>query len=140
MCQVSKAVFALGILCLISVSGCSCSDFESRVSGRVTLDGNPIGLGFLVFVPEGGETNPANGAIQSDGSYELKTANTEGLRAGKYKISVTILDQPDVPPGERSYIVAKSRIPSKYNDITTSGLEFEVAPGSNTIDIPLSSN
>jgi hypothetical protein len=132
--------FVIGLMCLAFPLSCSRSDFESRVSGRVTLDGNPIGPGSLVFVPEGGETNPANGAIQPDGSYELKTANTEGLRAGKYKVSVTILDQPDVPPGERSYIVAKSRIPSKYNDITTSGLEFEVAPGSNTIDIPLSSN
>ena len=84
-----------------------------------------------------GDTNPANGAIQTDGSYELKTANTAGLRAGKYKVSVTVLDQPDVPPGERSYVVAKSRIPEKYSNIETSGLEFDVESGSNTIDIPL---
>jgi hypothetical protein len=109
------------------------------VSGTVTLNGQPIGPGFLVFVPESGDRNPANGAIQPDGRYELKTANTAGLHPGKYKVSVTILDQPDVPPGERSYEVAKSRIPTMYNDINSSGLEFEVEPGSNSIDIALSS-
>jgi hypothetical protein len=103
----------------------------------VTLDGQPIGPGFLVFVPESGGTNPANGAIQPDGSYELKTANTAGLRAGTYQVSVTILDQPDVPLGERSYEVAKSRIPTKYNDVSSSGLEFDVEPGGNSIDIAL---
>jgi hypothetical protein len=120
-------------------SGCSRSDFESSVSGTVTLDGKAIGPGFLVFAPVSGGTNPANGAIQTDGSYQLKTANAIGLHAGRYKVSVTVLDQPDVPRGERSFVAAKSRIPEKYNDINTSGLEYEVESGRNTIDIPLSS-
>jgi hypothetical protein len=129
----------LPILASLMLSiGCA-GDFESQVSGTVTLDGNPIGPGFLVFAPVEGGTNPANGAIQPDGSYQLKTANTRGLNPGRYTISVTILDQPDVPPGERSYIVAKSRIPERYNDLSTSGLEFEVKPGGNSIDIALSS-
>ena len=33
----------------------------------------------------------------------------------------------------------KSRIPEKYTVTTTSGFEFEVKPGSNTIDLPLTS-
>jgi hypothetical protein len=124
--------------CLALCTGCS-GDFDSHVSGTVTLDGSPIGPGFLVFAPVDGGTNPANGAIQPDGSYQLKTANTRGLNPGKYNVSVTILDQPDVPPGERSYEVAKSRIPVRYNDLSTSGLVFEVQPGANTIDIALAS-
>jgi hypothetical protein len=131
---------AFVFLCPITAAGCSGGDFDSSVSGTVTLDGQAIGPGFLVFAPVTGDTNPANGAIQTDGSYELKTANTTGLRAGKYRVSVTVLDQPDVPPGERSYVVAKSRIPEKYNDANTSGMEFDVESGSNTIDIPLKSN
>jgi hypothetical protein len=139
MGRIRKARLVVGIFCLMALSGCSRSNFESSVSGTVTLDGQPIGPGFLVFAPAAGDTNPANGAIQTDGSYELKTANDAGLNAGKYKVSVTILDQPDVPPGERSYVVAKSRIPEKYSDMTTSSLEFDVQSGSNTIDIRLSS-
>jgi hypothetical protein len=126
----------MAIVCIITFAGCS-GGLDSQVSGTVTLDGQAIGPGFLVFVPIGSERNPANGAIQPDGSYELKTVNTAGLHPGKYQVSVTILDQPDVPPGERSYVVAKSRIPAKYNDISTSGLEYEVESGNNTIDIPL---
>lgn len=121
------------------LSGCSSGNFESQVSGSVTLDGQAIGPGFLVFALADGGTNPANGAIQPNGSYTLKTANESGLHAGKYRVSVTILDQPDVPPGERSYVAAKSLIPVKYNDINTSDLEFDVESGSNTIDIRLSS-
>jgi hypothetical protein len=139
MCAFHRIGLALGLLCLVIAHGCSGGDFESNVSGTVTLDGKAIGPGFLVFAPVAGDTNPANGAIQTDGSYELKTANTAGLRAGMYKVSVTVLDQPDVPPGERSYVVAKSRIPEKYSNIDSSGLEFDVESGSNTIDIPLSS-
>ena len=139
MSQFHKVGFVLSLFCLALAHGCSGSDFDSLVSGTVTLDGRAIGPGFLVFAPAAGETNPANGAIQTDGRYELKTANTAGLHAGKYMVSVTVLDQPDVPPGERSFVVAKSRIPEKYNDINTSGLEFDVARGSNKIDIPLSS-
>ncbi len=139
MCTFHRIGLALGVLCLAIANGCSGSDFESSVSGTVTLDGKAIGPGFLVFAPVAGDTNPANGAIQTDGRYELKTANTAGLRAGKYKVSVTVLDQPDVPPGERSYVVAKSRIPEKYSNVETSGLEFDVESGSNTIDIPLTS-
>jgi hypothetical protein len=134
-----RVELALGLLGLALLTGCSGGHFESSVSGTVTLDGKAIGPGFLVFAPIAGDTNPANGAIQTDGSYELKTANTAGLRPGTYKVSVTVLDQPDVPPGERSYVVAKSRIPEKYNDPNSSGLEFDVESGSNTIDIPLSS-
>jgi hypothetical protein len=140
MRRIRQTELVLGRLCLVFVAGCSGGGFQSSVSGTITLDGKAIGPGFLVFAPLAGGTNPANGAIQPDGSYELKTANTAGLRPGKYKVSVTVLDQPDVPPGERSYVVAKSRIPEKYNDVNTSGLEFDVASGSNTIDIRLSSN
>ena len=35
--------------------------------------------------------------------------------------------------------VAKLVTPQKYADTKTSGLEFDVASGNNTIDIPLSS-
>jgi hypothetical protein len=139
MRRIRQLELMFGSLCFAFALGCSGGDFESSVSGTVTLDGKAIGPGFLVFAPVTGNTNPANGAIQTDGRYELKTANTDGLRAGKYKVSVTVLDQPDVPPGERSYVVAKSRIPEKYSNVETSGLKFDVESGSNTIDIPLSS-
>jgi len=133
----STVVKYLVVAALALVTGCSKSGLESSVSGTVSLDGAAIGPGVLVFVPATGGGNPAKGAIQPNGNYELQTSNTAGLHSGKYKVSVTVLDQPPVAPGERSMVAAKSRIPEKYNVIETSGLEFEVTSGSNTIDIEL---
>lgn len=112
---------------------------EAEVSGRVTLDGKPVGPGTIVFSPVGGTTNPADGAIQVDGTYFLKTSREVGLPAGKYDVGITVLDQPDVKPGERSMEAAKYITPQKYADPSTSGLQYEVEPGSNSIDVELSS-
>jgi hypothetical protein len=116
--------------------GCNRSSQESQVSGCVKLDGSQIGPGTVVFAPaDGGK--PAIGSIEADGSYTLNTSREPGLAAGKYKVAVSIRELPknvkrsdQPPPG-------KLRIPGKYELSTSSGLEFEVAPGRNTIDIDL---
>jgi hypothetical protein len=124
-----------------AVSGCSQSVMESRVAGKVTLDGKGVGPGVMVFVPESGHGgNPSTGAIQPDGSYFLKTNRDTGLAPGKYNVSVSVFDQPaDVKPGERSMKEAKLVTPEKYVSAETSGLEYDVAPGNNTINIELKS-
>jgi hypothetical protein len=111
---------------------------ESEVSGKVTLDGQPVGPGAVVFAPVDGQSNPADGAIQLDGSYFLKTSREVGLKPGDYKASVSVFDQPEVRPGERSMTPAKLVTPQKYADTETSGLQYTVEPGENTIDIELS--
>ncbi|RIK75970.1 MAG: hypothetical protein DCC67_14525 [Planctomycetota bacterium] len=130
-----SAVFAL----LVVAAGCSGSSFESQVEGTVTLDGERVGPGTVVFAPADGKSNPADGAIQLDGSYFLKTSRELGLKPGVYKASVTVFDQPEIKPGERSMTPAKMVTPPKYADPATSGLEFTVKPGQNTIDIGLTS-
>jgi len=124
------------ILIVIVVTGCHRSSQESQVSGVVTLDGNPIGPGMIVFAPvDGGK--PATGSIEGSGSYALITSREPGLAAGKYKVAISIRELPanvkrsdQIPPG-------KLLIPERYEQSTTSGLEYEVAPGGNTIDIAL---
>jgi len=120
-------------------AGCARSAMESEVSGRVTLDGEPMGPGVVVFAPVDGTTNPADGAIQLDGSYFLKTSREVGLPPGRYKASVSVFDQPEVKPGERSMTPARLITPQKYSDTKTSGLEYTVEPGENNIDIELMS-
>jgi hypothetical protein len=122
---------------ILAVAGCSGSGKESEVSGKVTLDGQPVGPGAVVFAPVEGQTNPADGAIQLDGSYFLKTSREVGLKPGTYNVSVSVFDQPEVKPGERSMVPAKLITPQKYADTETSGLEFTVEPGKNDIDIGL---
>lgn len=117
--------------------GCSRSSLESSVIGKVTLDGKPIGPGTVVF--SSGAKNPAFGAIDVGGNYSLKTSRTEGLAAGKYRVAVSVREVPPssnpsdrLPPGKLLH-------PEKYEAVETSGLEFDVVPGSNSINIELSS-
>ena len=124
---------------LVVIGGCSGSSMEAEVSGTVTLDGQAVGPGAVVFAPAEGQSNPADGAIQLDGSYFLKTSREVGLKPGDYKVSVSVFDQPEVRPGERSMTPAKLVTPQKYADTETSGLQYTVEPGENTIDIELSS-
>ena len=121
---------------LSALLGCSRNYQESQVSGHVKLDGSQIGPGTVVFAPANGG-KPATGSIEENGSYTLNTSREAGLAAGKYKVAVSIRELPknvkrsdQLPPG-------KLRIPVKYEQSTTSGLEFDVAPGRNTIDIYL---
>jgi hypothetical protein len=127
-------------LVVLALVGCSHSGFDSKVSGRVTLDGRSIGPGVVVFAAtEAGKGNPARGTIQPNGSYTLMTANTDGLNPGKYKVSVSVVDEPVPPPGVRNMTLGKQLVPEKFTDVNTSGLEYDVKPGRNTIHIELTS-
>jgi hypothetical protein len=126
------------VILLVALAGCSGSSLESTVTGQVSLDGSPIGPGTVVFAPtDGGK--PANGSIESDGSYMLKTSRESGLAAGKYRAAVSIREMPqNVKRGDRPPL-GKLLIPEKYEQSSTSGLEYEVEAGRNTIDIDLTS-
>jgi len=130
---------SVGVLLMIALTGCGGSGMDSQVSGQVKLDGQAVGPGAVVFAPIEGNSNPADGAIQLDGTYFLKTSREVGLKAGAYKVSVSVFDQPQVKPGERSMVAAKLKTPQRYADILTSGLEYTVEPGKNHIDIELTS-
>jgi hypothetical protein len=136
-----KRAYRWSMLALVAAAsvGCGGDGMESTVSGRVTLDGKPVGPGTVVFAPAAGEQNPATGTIQVDGTYVLKSNRTAGLPTGRYKASVSVFDQAPVAPGERSYEQAKLVTPQKYADPSTSELEYDVKPGDNTIDIELKS-
>lgn len=137
--MIRSRLLYVGVSAILTL-GCHGSRFDSQVSGTVKLDGQPIGPGVVIFAPDDGKTNPARGAIQPDGTYELKTSRDVGLAPGKYKVSLQIVEIPaDVVPGQRDMRPTKSRIPEKYSDTNSSGFEFDVAAGSNTIDIEMTS-
>ena len=128
---------ALSLTMLLAISGCSSSSMESDVSGTVTLDGGGIGPGTIVFAPAEKGGKPATGSIEADGTYSLNTSRDLGLAAGNYRVAVSIRQMPqNVKRGDRPP-PGKPLIPEKYEDQATSGLRYDVAPGSNTINIPL---
>lgn len=122
---------------IISTAGCQQSPLEAEVSGLVTLDGMPLQSGSVIFAPYAGGSNNAFGAVDSSGEYFLKSNRTPGLAPGKYKVTVAAYEHVEITPGERSMIEPKLITPQKYSDINSSGLEYEVLVGKNSIDIQL---
>ena len=138
MTSLNRTCRAISGAVLVAVFvGCRASSMESEVSGTVTLDGNKIGPGTIVFAPAGGSGKPATGSVESDGSYQLKTSRESGLAAGAYRVAISIRKMPEnVKRGERPPL-GKLLIPEKYEDEHKSGLQYEVSPGRNTINIEL---
>ncbi|QEG36433.1 hypothetical protein [Bythopirellula goksoeyrii] len=121
---------------IASLAGCG-SEYGSTAIGVVTLDGNPITPGLVTFVPEDPTAVPSVSNLDSNGGYELKTNKLPGLSPGKYRASVQAFRPPDVPEGQRSFEPSEPLVPEKYLQVTTSGLEYNVELGSNTINIEL---
>lgn len=69
----------------------------------------------------------------------MNTSRELGLAPGKYKVAVSIRELPqNVKRGDRPP-PGKLLIPARYEQNTSSGLEYDVKPGQNTIDIELKS-
>ncbi len=78
---------ALAAAALLS-SGCGSSyPATAPVSGKVTLEGEPVIKGTIMFYPEDGR--PAMGDIQPDGTYQLRTfAEADGALPGKHQVTI----------------------------------------------------
>ena len=120
-----------------------CGDGSATVSGTVTLDDQPIVggpqmYGTVSFYRADGSGAPAIGIIDASGGYTLKTGTENRVEPGPYAIAIAVkrIDLPTTPEGmPRPHLVT----PEKYASVTTSGLQAEVAPGSNTFDFQLDS-
>jgi hypothetical protein len=123
----------------LTITGCG-GVYDASVRGKVTLDDTPVPRGTVSFSPVGAGP-AAYGQIQNDGSYTLRTGREEGIPPGLYQVTV-VANEPASqertesggPPPPGAPIT-----PPWYKSSQTSGLEFTVEPGKNTIDIPLSS-
>ena len=104
------------------------------VSGTVTFNGQPLEQGMVRFAPEsGGKAQPATGQIKNGKFTMLTTASSPGVMVGKYKVSIISNKpfappalKPGTPPDPKAKFEPESLVPTKYNDIKTSGLEADV--------------
>lgn len=106
--------------------GCGGSDFPplGRVTGKVTIGGEPLTGVIVVFQPS--EGRPAVGTTGADGTYELMyVAGVKGCKAGPTEVSFA------TPTGGSP----SHPIPAKYQGKT--GIDREVLEGSNTFDFEL---
>jgi hypothetical protein len=132
----AKRLAWLAALLVVLLAQAGCSDGTmAQVSGTVTLDGNAIESGQIQFSPVDGKTKTAGGPIK-DGQYSV------GVPVGLMKVSISapkvvgkkkIYDTPDSP----EMPITKEALPAHYNEKTE--LQFEVKPGSQTKDFPLTS-
>jgi hypothetical protein len=99
------------------------------VSGKVLIDGQPLTVGAVRFVPEHGR--PATGAIGKDGSFTLGTfEKTDGVVLGKHVVTVHASE-------EISNTQRRWNAPKKYQSEETSGLTQTVAGAMDSVTIEI---
>jgi hypothetical protein len=119
------SLVALVVLWNAGCGGDSDSPNTVRVSGKVTLNGQPLTSGEVVFIPKegGGLHRPGIGQLDDDGTFVLMSFGKEGIEPGDYKVIVRPLPAED---GDKKDAVVTSPIPEKYQSAESSGFEETV--------------
>ena len=123
------------VVCLGLASGCGKNlPPMSPVSGKVTVNGQPLTAGQVALIPDVGIPTQENtkdqpttvglsaGTIGSDGSYKISTAGKDGAPAGKYRVSVT----PSMVPSGDGKTAPPSGFNQKFSDTRNTPLKIEV--------------
>jgi hypothetical protein len=132
--------FAALTLMLVSVIGCSGRprNIARKVTGKVTLGGQPLAGALVMFTPlEGG--SPSAGRTNEAGEYNLvwaqqRVRSIEGAQIGEHtvKISTHVDAMPALKPPRAG---APEKVPYKYRADATP--KATVKAGANVIDFEL---
>lgn len=116
------SLVAMGVM----LAGCSRPDYElAPVKGKVTLEGQPLTSGKVMFAPaaQAGSHKagkPGFGNIQPDGSFAISTyAENDGAVVAEHTITV-INSEPDSPAGKRLLV---NRVAAPQRVTVASGQE-----------------
>ncbi len=127
------------LIALVVVGGCGRGgDKYDRLpfSGTVTLDGQPLASGYIVFEPKSGQPTQSGGMI-SGGKFDVPRKS--GAVAGKYSVAIfsgvdssTSNVEPGTLEAEMAALKGKGeRVPRKYN--IDSILTVEVESGKDNV-------
>lgn len=144
----SIALLSLGVAILLGCGRTREGVPTVAVSGKVTLDGQPLGGAEVRFV---GEKHVGFAVTEADGTFKL----IRGAQAGSNQISISKIDESKLPPNMRGLSTADLQsiaqgqgmktmpgqvVPPKYSDPVTTTLTMDVpAEGTSSADFPLSS-
>jgi hypothetical protein len=121
--------FALLALC--AAIGCGGGAKTGQVEGTVTVNGNPLLEGAILFIPVNGDTATAGGQI-AEGKYSVEVPVTQH----QVQISANVIDTQKTPPNATAdQIVMKQLVPNRYN--VESELVMDVVGGVNKKDFAL---
>jgi hypothetical protein len=134
----ARAMWPCCLLVLLSaglalVPGCAKKDRHGNLlasgSGKVTYKGIALTSGVILLSPESGP--PSVGQIRGDGSFSV-----DEIPVGTARVSV---ESPADPPAARARdtVRPESAIPLRYSDPSSSGLTWELKPGSNSKNFDL---
>jgi hypothetical protein len=116
----SISIAALGLLAC--VAACGCGDDRPRrvpVSGRVLIDGKPLTIGSVRFVPAAGRMS--TGVLDSNGQFTLSCFDTnDGAVPGLHQVAVNGLER-------FSDWEVRWHAPKKYTNEQSSGLTQEIS-------------
>jgi hypothetical protein len=145
--RTSASAVALSALAIAAGCGGPAYEYDSTVTGKVTVDGELAKSGTVTFHPadEGGK--PAIGHIHSDGSYSLRTgqgdlgeADGGTVVSGDYIVTVMVAGpsvEDDRSKAGGPPTPGPSLVHSKYASKDTSDLNQAVEPGSQVINLEL---
>jgi hypothetical protein len=120
----------ISVLVFAAILGCGPGN-KARVTGRITLDGQPLDKVLVMFVPDAGPSS--GGVTDQDGRYELVSGPKHGKNVftGRCRVYLTeSIEDPTKPP-------PPSRFAAKYLSAESSGLECELKPGPSVIDFDI---
>ena len=125
-----------GIVGLLAGCGGASGPGLAKVTGRVTLDGQPLPKARVVFQPSGPNASPSTAETREDGTFELMyRRDAAGAMIGSHKARVTTAGLVSDDAGKET--VVPEKVPSRFNK--NSQLTFEVKEGENNFDVSLDS-
>jgi hypothetical protein len=136
----------------VALTGPGCGGGKVKVSGVVTLDGQPVEGAVVAFIPvDPGKGQMAHGTTDKEGVFNLSTSRpNDGAVPGEYKVTVTYAEGATAPPAsnqrEAFEGLEKARqqqqkpprynIPAKYGNPDQTDLKQKVPPdGKVTLDL-----
>jgi len=117
-----------------------CGRHAGKVSGRVTLDGQPLANGVVSYTPTKAGSS-AYGTIGPDGRYRLQTGAETGIDPGEYKVTIASNATPE-QAAAMGFKIGREGImplltPPRYGDVATTPLSAAVKSGSQEIDFAI---
>src|SRR5262245_34277421 len=85
---------------VVALAGPGCGNRKVKVSGVVTLDGQPVEGAVVTFIPvDAGKGQNALGTADKEGVFQLTTSKSnDGAFPGEYKVVVTYAEGAEPPP------------------------------------------
>lgn len=117
-------------LFVLCIAGCGGDSNLTKVSGTVTMDGEPVGPGTVAFAPVDPTGVLASGNVDEEGKFVMSTSNPgDGVRPGEYRVSITIVKEPAHGDARGNIIPATYLTPERYMNPATSGFTATVEAG-----------